>query len=262
MADVCQDLMAETAELDQLLEPLDETGWATPTPAPEWAVRDQVTHLAYFDEAALLSMTDPDRFRKQRDEQRETGDGIADRVALEYRGKPGRDVLAWLRRARADLVDTARSVDPSIRVPWYGPDMSAASSITARIMETWAHGQDVFDGLGVERAPTARLRHVAFLGVRAFANSYQTRGRPVPDVPVRVDLVAPGGAMWGFGPEGATDTVRGSALDFCLVVTQRRHLADTGLKVTGAVATEWMSIAQAFAGGPGAGRQPGQFLKQ
>jgi uncharacterized protein (TIGR03084 family) len=140
--------------------------------------------------------------------------------------------------------------------------MSIASSITARIMETWAHGQDVADALGVERAPTDRLRHVAFIGARALANSYQARGLPVPDTPVRVELRAPGGAVWAFGPEGAADTVRGPALDFCLAVTQRRHLDDLDLELRGPVANEWLSIAQAFAGPPGPGRRPGQFAAQ
>jgi uncharacterized protein (TIGR03084 family) len=139
--------------------------------------------------------------------------------------------------------------------------MSAASSITARIMETWAHGQDVADALEATRTPTDRLRHVAFIGARALPNSYQARGLAVPDTAVRVELRAPSGDLWAFGPEGAPDTVRGPALDFCLVVTQRRHPDDLDLEVHGPVAGEWMSIAQAFAGPPGSGRRPGQFAQ-
>jgi uncharacterized protein (TIGR03084 family) len=137
--------------------------------------------------------------------------------------------------------------------------MSLASFITARIMETWAHGQDVADALGVVRPPSGRLRHVAFIGARAFANSFVSHGLPVPDAPVRVELVAPDGKTWAFGPADAADVVRGPALDFCLVVTQRRHPADTALSTEGPVAAEWLTIAQAFAGPAGKGRQPGQF---
>jgi uncharacterized protein (TIGR03084 family) len=137
--------------------------------------------------------------------------------------------------------------------------MSVASSITARIMETWAHGQDVADALGALRAPTDRLRHVAFIGARTLANSYQARGLPVPEVPVRVELGAPSGEAWIFGPDDAADVVRGPALDFCLAVTQRRHIDDLDIEAEGPVATEWLSIAQAFAGPPGSGRAPGQF---
>jgi uncharacterized protein (TIGR03084 family) len=137
--------------------------------------------------------------------------------------------------------------------------MSHATSVTARIMETWAHGQDIADTLGVVRRPTDRLRHVAFLGSRAMANSYVAQGRRVPDTTIRIELVGPSGESWAFGPEGATDAVHGSALDFCLVVTQRRHPADTALVADGPVAREWLEIAQAFAGPPGAGRTEGQF---
>jgi len=139
-------------------------------------------------------------------------------------------------------------------VPWYGPDMTLASTLTARIMETWAHGQDVADALGIDRDPSPRLRHVAFLGWRAVANSFRVQGRPEPTAPVRVEL-----GEVAFGPDDAVDVVRGSLLHFCLVVTQRRHPADTDLVAEGPVATEWLTIAQAFAGPSGAGREPGQF---
>jgi uncharacterized protein (TIGR03084 family) len=134
--------------------------------------------------------------------------------------------------------------------------MSVASSLTARIMETWAHGQDVFDALGIDHPVTPALRHVAYLGVRTVGFSFTANDRDAPDVGVAVDLVAPDGARWSFGDPEATDRVEGPALDFALVVTQRRHLDDTALVVVGPVATEWMRIAQAFAGPPGAGRAP------
>jgi len=259
MAALCDDLLAETADLEGLLVPLDEAAWDTPTPAEGWTIRDQATHLAFFDDAAMLAATDPERFRAERDRALADVHGMVDRAALDHRHLPGAEVLAWLRRARRALVDAVTPMDPAARVPWYGPDMSVASSITARIMETWAHGQDVADALGVRRVPTARLAHVAFLGVRALPNSFRAHGLPVPDAPVRVELRAPGGDRWTFGPEGAPDRVRGSALDFCLAVTQRRHLADLDLELTGPVATAWLEIAQAFAGPPGPGRRPGQF---
>ena len=137
--------------------------------------------------------------------------------------------------------------------------MSVASFITARLMETWAHAQDVFDAFGVARVPSTRLRHVAHIGVLALPNSYRARGLDVPDAAVRVELEAPDGTTWEWGDPDAADSVRGPALDFCLVATQRRHVADTALVVVGPVATEWIAIAQTFAGPPGAGRTPGQF---
>ena len=154
------------------------------------------------------------------------------------------------------MLDGYAGCAPAARLPWFGPDMGVASSVTARLMETWAHGQDIADTLGAERSPTARLRHVAHIGIRALPYSYTVNGLPVPDQPIRVELTAPDGELWMWGPPGAPDRVTGSALDFCLAVTQRRHLADTSLVVTGPVAGQWMAIAQAFAGPAGPGRSP------
>jgi uncharacterized protein (TIGR03084 family) len=143
--------------------------------------------------------------------------------------------------------------------------MGLVSSVTGRLMETWAHGQDILDTLGEQREPTARLRHIAELGVRTFAFCFRLRGRPVPDTPVRVELSGPGdpgnlgGQRWSWGPDGAADRVEGNAEEFCLVVTQRRNVADTGLMVTGPVAAEWITIAQAFAGAATDTRLPGSF---
>jgi uncharacterized protein (TIGR03084 family) len=218
-----------------------------------------VGHLAFFDEASTRAATEPDRFRVERDEALADVEAMVEAVTAAHRHLSGSETLAWFERARAGLIGGVADLDPGIRVPWYGPDMTLASSVTARIMETWAHGQDVADALGVRRVPTRRLRHVAFLGARALPNSYRARGLPVPAAPVRVELAGPDGDTWGYGPVDAADTVRGSALDFCLVVTQRRHPSDTGLRAAGPVAAEWLSIAQAFAGPPGQGRRPGQF---
>ncbi len=137
--------------------------------------------------------------------------------------------------------------------------MSCRSFVTARLMETWAHGQDVADGLGVVRTPTDRLRHVAHIGVAARPFSYLANGLEPPMLDVHVRLDAPSGAVWTWGPAAAVDRVSGRALDFCLVVTQRRHLDDVDLDIVGDGARQWMAIAQAFAGPPGSGRRPGQF---
>jgi len=156
------------------------------------------------------------------------------------------------------MFEAFAQLDLSQRVPWYGPPMSPASFVTARLLETWAHGQDIVDALDIARLPTPRLRHVAHIGVRARRNSYAARGLEMPAGDVRVVLTGPGGERWSWN-EDAADGVSGDAMDFCLVVTQRRHPADTGLVIDGPLAEEWMSIAQAFAGPPGKGRAAGQF---
>ena len=250
------DLVAETAGLDEILGALVPAQWQLATPAPGWTIADQVSHLAYFDEATLLSIRDPDLFRRDAEGLTGRGGDFPDQIAAEYRHLGGAELLRWFRAARQALLDGYASTDPAVRLPWYGLDMGLASSITARLMETWAHGQDIADTLGIQRPATSRLRHVAHLGVRSLAYSYAVNGLPQPDAPIRVELAAPDGGQWTWGPEDATDRVTGTALDFCLVVTQRRHRTDTGLLITGQTAGQWIAIAQAFAGGAGRGRPP------
>jgi uncharacterized protein (TIGR03084 family) len=259
LADLGRDLEAETSWLRSRLAALDDAGWDTPTPAPGWSVRDQVSHLAYFDEATTMAAIDPDRFRVERAEVLADIDGFTSNVAARYRARPGVELLAWFDRVRAQMIERVAEVDAATRAPWYGPDMSVTSLLTARIMETWAHGQDVADALRVDHPPTVALRHVAHIGVRALPNSFRARQRAVPSDEVRVELTAAAGERWTWGPADAVNTVRGSAVGFCLVVTQRRHPSDTDVVAAGPVATEWMTIAQAVAGPPGAGREPGQF---
>jgi uncharacterized protein (TIGR03084 family) len=250
-AQVVADLTAETADLLGLLDPLPAAGWATPTPAAGWSVQDQVNHLAWFDQATVQAVTDPSAFRASLDGM--TGD-FPDRLVAAQRDLPPAESLAWFRSARAQFLEVAAARAGATRLPWYGAEMSLTSSVTARLMETWAHGQDVADALGVTRTPTARLRHVCHLGVVTRGFSYRLRGREAPDVPVFVGLTAPDGTTWQWGPVDAAERVSGPALDFALVVTQRRPLRDTTLLATGPAAAEWLTIAQAYAGLPGPGR--------
>ena len=164
------------------------------------------------------------------------------------------DKLALLHVLLDDLA--AESADLDARVPWFGSPMSPASFVTARLMETGAHGQDVADALGQSRPATAGLRSVAEIGVRARPCSYAAHGRETPAAPVRVELTGPGGEPWSWGPEDAPDVVSGPALDFCLLVTRRRHRDDLALEAQGPHAQEWLRIAPAFAGPPGSGREP------
>jgi uncharacterized protein (TIGR03084 family) len=254
-----RDLAAEKQDLAVLLAGCPEDAWQAGTPAPEWTVHDQIAHLAHFDGVTRLAMTDPAGFAELR---AGVGDlqAYVDGIGATAAHRDGHAMLDWWNVENAGLRRAALAIDPAARVPWFGPSMSVASKLTARIMETWAHGQDVVDALGLHRPATGRLQHVARIGVLALPNSFRTHGLDVPTSPVRVDLVAPDGRThWSWGPDDAADRVAGPAADFCLVVTQRRHLADTALEVAGTVADRWLRIAQAFAGPPGDGRRPGQF---
>jgi uncharacterized protein (TIGR03084 family) len=260
LAALCDDLAAEHAALDTLVSQLDEAAWGTPTPAIGWMVRDQLSHLAFYDGQARLAATEPDRFRSEA-AQSTQGQLEQHHLAL-GRQLTGDALLAWWREERAAMLHAFRSLDQETRLPWFGPAMGAATFITARLMETWSHGHDITDALALDLPATARLRHVAHLGVRTRAFSYTLRGLTPPTTDVRLELTSPDGDHWTWGDPLASDTITGPVRDFCLVVTQRRHPADTDLIATGPLAHEWLTLAQAFAGHPGLGRPPGLFPRQ
>ncbi|HEY4377985.1 MAG TPA: TIGR03084 family metal-binding protein, partial [Acidimicrobiales bacterium] len=229
------------------------------TTADGWDVRDSIWHLAHYDGQAVRAVDDPAGFLVSVDELLADPDG--GQAAIEATGRSIRpaDLLERWRHGRAAMLARFATLDPGARIPWYGPSMGLMSFATARLMETWAHGQDVVDGLAAQGLPahrpaTDRLRHIAELGVRTRGFSYVVRGREAPPGEIRVELVAPSGASWAWGPEGATECVRGDAVDFCLLVTQRRHLADTDVVVEGDLAADWLAVAQCFAGPPTDGR--------
>jgi uncharacterized protein (TIGR03084 family) len=251
------DLSGEVAAVEFLLSSLSHDDWSKETPAPGWNVADQVIHLGLFDRRAQWSMTDVDRFTSDFDAMR-SGGGV-DGIHNAERHRSPEDLLSWWREGAADLASAAHSLDLSARCVWYGPSMSARSMLTARLMETWAHGYDIADAVGAVMPATDRLRHVAHIGVGARRFAFAANKREMPEGDVFVELVAPSGAMWTWGEVSATNSVKGDALNFCLAVTQRRHPEDCDLDVQGSLATEWMSIAQAFAGAPGVGRTKGQF---
>jgi uncharacterized protein (TIGR03084 family) len=257
---ICDELTAETDDLVAVLSGLRDDQWDLDTPSPGWTVRDQISHLTFFDGTGLLAATDAEAFANStRALMSGTGE-VTDAGISQGRAWSAAQVLEAFVNARTKMTAVFRTLDPKARLPWYGPPMGALSFATARLMETWAHGQDIVDAVGASRPATDRLRHVAHIGVRARPFSYVTNGRVLPEGDVAVRLHAPSGATWEWNIEAADhDLVEGAALDFCLMVTQRRHVADTNLDVSGPLANDWIPIAQAFAGGPGEGRQPGQF---
>jgi uncharacterized protein (TIGR03084 family) len=249
------DLADESADLDALVAPLSPDEWTRPTPAAGWTIAHQIAHLAWTDRIAFLAATDADAFFAAAARIGTDPDGYVDRGAEEFLAPPAQLLATW-RAGRAALAAALSAVPAGSKLPWYGTRMSSMSMMTARLMETWAHGQDVADTLGVTRTPTGRLQHVAYLGARTLGHSFATHGRPEPTEPVRVELIGPDGDLRTYGPSDAANRLTGPALDFCLLVTQRRHRADLALVPTGPVAEEWLDVAQAFAGPPGRGRPP------
>ncbi|WP_202237142.1 TIGR03084 family metal-binding protein [Actinacidiphila reveromycinica] len=248
---VLEDLRAEGEALDALVAPLGARGWEADTPAEGWTVAHQVAHLAWTDGRALLAVLDPDRFTG------ELGGDLAELAASVDTGaaagaaEPYPELLARWREGRTRLLDALAAAPPDARFPWYGPPMSTASVATGRLMETWAHGEDVADTFRVRREPTARLRHVVRIAVRARDYAFAVHGMAPPAEPFRVELVAPDGSSWTYGPPDAAQRVTGPALDFCLLAVRRRHRDDTAVRARGADADRWLSVAQAFAGPPG-----------
>ncbi len=265
VSEVRADLLAEQQALDDIVSALSAEQWQLPTPSPRWTVADQIGHLTYFDGTAALAITDPDAFTRSTEELAAALEGdaeVGDSVTLgAYRAMTPAELLAAWRSNRRELAEASATLDDDTRVTWYGPSMGSKSFLTARLMECWAHGQDVVDAVGATRAPTDRLRHIAQLGFITRGWSYVNRGLAVPDVDVRVELAAPSGDTWTLGPAEAPESITGPAEDFCLVVTQRRHVDDTALVVVGDHARDWMLRAQAFAGaatvGPDASAPPG-----
>lgn len=250
------DLEAETTELLVVLDRLGEDDFERPSAAEGWTIRDCVTHLSAFDRRQIEAVVDPEGFAESAAEALSTGRDIVEEARIASMGARGTEAVDELRTARSTMIDLLVRLDPKARIEWYGPPMSPASALTARLMETWAHGQDVRDVLGIDPAASDRLRHVALLGLRARPFAYALRGKALPDADLCVELVAPEGGSWELGDPSSGQRIEGSAVDFCLLVTQRRHRSDTDLVATGGVAEEFLEIAQAFAGPVGAGRQP------
>jgi uncharacterized protein (TIGR03084 family) len=261
MQEICRDLAGEGQLIEDLVSGLDEDQWHRVTPFYGWTVKDEIAHIAFFDRMARLSAADANAFNDLLMAFAKDLTNFFQNTMAEGRAKSIPDLLAWWKTERRSMLAALEPLDPKVRLPWQLP-MSARSLATARLMETWAHGQDIFDALRLEREPARRLRHIAHLGVATFGWSFTCHGRQVPPEPVRVELLGPAGEIWSWGPETVTAKIAGHAQDFCLVVTQRRHYQDTQLKVKGEVARQWMELAQAFAGPPAEGPRAGSFPNQ
>lgn len=226
-----------------------------------WTIGDVIRHLHYWNEGADIALNDPEAFmpRIAGLMQAIPSGGLR---AYEDKEIPqvGAELFDMWQTTYRDMARRWGNIDPKTRVAWVGPSMSARSSMTARQMETWAHGHEVFDVLGKDRTETDRIRNIVILGVNTFGFCHKTHGLAVPDVMPHLLLTSPLGEIWEFG-EGE-DRIEGSAVGFCQAVTQTRHWSDTDLQITGPVAQTWMDHAQCFAGGPNPVPEPGSRHKK
>jgi uncharacterized protein (TIGR03084 family) len=257
--DIYSDLVREGEEVYALVSGLAEGEWRTQTPAPGWTVEHQIAHLAFVTHLAAISASRPEQFRAHASAAGADFAGAINAALEIYMAKPAKQVLEdWrseLERAASDL----RAVPEGGMVPWLVTPLPPAVLAAAGMMECFAHGQDVADALGIDRVYTDRVRHLVAFGVRTRDFGYQAHGLSAPEQQFRYELTGPSGAQWAFGSEDAENRVSGSAVDFCMLVTRRRHRADLALTAEGREADRWMDIAQAYRGPAGPGREPGQF---
>jgi uncharacterized protein (TIGR03084 family) len=247
------DFVAESEALHGHLAPLDDAAFATVTQFKGWTIDDVVRHLHFFNQMVDLALLDPAAFeaRYQAFEAGRAADGTMTRITERLLdGLSGQLLLAEWRERYLEMGPRWRDADPKARVRWVGPDMSARSSITARQMETWAHGQEVVDALGIGRENQDRIRNIAHLGVQTYGWTFINRGEAAPGPVPYVRLTAPSGAIWEWGEPSEAERVQGHAVDFAQVVTQVRNIADVSLDIRGPNATRWIAVAQCFAGPP------------
>ena len=261
MKNLCNELAQEHAALDEIVKDLSDSKWDMITPFDDWTIRQEICHLAYFDDKARLATIDPDGFQTDMMESltgiTSVDEFLANTTKELMKLSPNALMAFWIDE-RTKMINAIETLAPGDKIVWYGPPMTAESFVIARMMETWAHGQDIADALNIKRTPTERLKHIAHLGVKTFGWSYKNRGLEKPSETVGVELKSPSGETWMWNQGQTKNSITGSAEDFCLVVSQRRHIDDTRLVAIGPIAREWMTLAQAFAGpaenGPAAGK--------
>jgi uncharacterized protein (TIGR03084 family) len=247
------DFRAECDALFEILQPLSDADWERKGQFKDWTINEIMQHLHYWNYGADLSLNDEPAFLQlmaDLGEIRKSGEDHRRFVERRLDGAKGPELLALWHDYYNVLADHFQDQDPKKRVKWAGPDMSVRSSMTARMMETWSHAQAIYDVLGLDRADTDRIKNIAVIGVNTYGWTFINRGADAPGPMPYVRLTAPSGDVWEWGEASRQECIEGRAVEFCQVVTQVRNIADTSLSVTGPIATDWMAMAQCFAGGP------------
>jgi len=262
---VVDDLRVEGDELYALLHDMDTGFWTQHSTFKNWTIWDVIAHLHFSDHMALTTLRSGDDFKALLKDIGRTGSAQAYTNAwLSDNGHSinGPDLLERWRSMFLSLCEALAAADPEERFLWAGPGMKARMFATARQMETWAHGWEVYDLMGKPRTHSDRIKNIATIGVRTFGWTFTNRKLPVPEPTPHVRLNAPSGAVWEWGDADNGHSVMGDAVEFCQVVTQVRNIADTQLRVAGDNAIAWMAIAQCFAGPPEEPPAPGSRAKR
>jgi uncharacterized protein (TIGR03084 family) len=248
---VLADLIAESEQIEAWVAPLDDAGWAAVTTPEGWTISHQIAHLAWTDNASLIAINGGEPFEALIEIAMKDPAGLVDTETEKWAQLPPSAQLTRWQAGRGELAEALRGVPEGTKIPWFGPPMSPTSMVTARFMETWGHGHDVAEGLGTTYPQNDRCKHVCHIGVRARSNAYAMRNEQDPGVDIRVELLAPSGAVWTWGGEDAENRVTGRGYDFALLATRRRNRHDVDVRAEGEVADHFLDIVQAFAGMPG-----------
>ena len=243
----------ESDALYKLLINADKNSFKLKTQFKSWTINDVLYHLHVWNIAALLSLKNENEFKEFMQnfmEAIKSGNSAREYEKILSDNTEGLDLLNLWKETYEKISNEFAKSDPKKRVKWAGPDMSVRSSITARHMETWAHGQEIFDQLGFERIDTDRIKNIVVIGVNTFGWTYINRNLSIPEKMPKLSLLSPSNELWEWNEDNEEDMISGSATEFSQVVTQVRNFNDTSLKVSGKIANEWMSIAQCFAGPP------------
>jgi enediyne biosynthesis protein E11 len=260
--DVFSDLVAEADIVDRMVAELDESRWALPTPAPGWTVAHQIAHLSFIFRLAGLAATEPATFTAVTAAASADFEGAVNAAFAGYPLDSPEALFGRWRDERDQAIKALAAVPANEVVPWLVRPLPPAVLACAGFMEVFGHGQDIADALGVEREATDRLAHLVWFATAVWDFGYQARGLTPPDTQFRFEITAPSGELWTFGPADAAQKISGPALDFCLLVTRRRHRDDLALVAAGPDADDWLDIAQAYRGPAGPGRVSGQFDKE
>jgi uncharacterized protein (TIGR03084 family) len=251
MQGLARDFRDESEALHALVAPLDDKALDQPTAFKNWTIATVIRHLHVWNLAAEMSLKADGSFERYYAglaEKQKKGVKLPEFEIEWLEGLTGRKLVAAWKNGIASTAERFSGADPAARVKWAGPDMSVRSSLTARLMETWAHGQEVYDVLGKVRANGDRIRNIVVLGNNTYGWTFKVRGEEPPAPRPYLKLTAPSGEIWTYNDPSTDEVIEGLAEEFCQVVTQTRNIADTRLKVTGANSKNWMSKAQCFAG--------------
>lgn len=257
--DVFSDLASEAEEVDRLVADLDAERWRLPTPAPGWTIANQIAHLSFIFRIAGMAAADPEGFKTLAAGAAKDFNGAVNAALADYADHSYEELVARWRDERDACIKSLAAVPNGQVVPWLVNPLPPAILACAGIMELFAHGQDIADALEVRPVRTDRIRHLVEFAVLTRDFGYQARGLTPPPEEFRFEITAPSGEAWRYGPAGSPQVVSGPAVDFCLLVTRRRHRADLAVRASGDLADRWLDVAQAYRGPAGPGREPGQF---